>query len=63
MTQIFTIFMMKVGERMEEEARQDTETQRKPWHAPEVRWLDMRETKLSIAGSHGDGALTYPSLS
>ncbi len=48
---------------MEEEARQDTETQRKPWHAPEVRWLDMRETKLSIAGSHGDGALTYPSLS
>lgn len=48
----------KVGDRKMEEMqnRPDQEQQRKPWHAPAVRWLDVRDTKHSTGTSNDTGA-------
>lgn len=35
--------------------RPDQELQRKAWHAPEVRWLDVRETKHQLSTSNDLG--------
>lgn len=43
-------------EKMEEKQyRPEQELRRKAWHAPEVRWLDVRETKHTSSTSNDLG--------